>query len=38
MPLHASRLQQRWEHFEDEISLRLLECPDRNLSRGHKSW
>jgi hypothetical protein len=31
--LHASRLEQRWEHFEDEISLRLLECPDRNLSR-----
>jgi amino acid transporter len=31
--LHASRLQQRWEHFEDEISLRLVECPDRNLSR-----
>ena len=32
--LHASRLQQRWEHFEDEIPLRLLECPDRNLSRA----
>ena len=31
--LHATRLQQRWEHFEDEIPLRLLECPDRNLSR-----
>jgi hypothetical protein len=31
--LHASRLEQRWEHFEDEIPLRLLECPDRNLSR-----
>jgi amino acid transporter len=31
--LHASRLQGRWEHFEDEIPLRLLECPDRNLSR-----
>jgi amino acid transporter len=31
--LHATRLQQRWEHFEDEISLRLLDCPDRNLSR-----
>jgi amino acid transporter len=30
---HATRLQQRWEHFEAEISLRLLECPDRNLSR-----
>jgi hypothetical protein len=31
--LHASRLQQRWEHFEDEIPLRMLECPDRNLAR-----
>ena len=31
--LHATRLQQRWEHFEDEIPLRMLECPDRNLSR-----
>jgi hypothetical protein len=31
--LHATRLQQRWEHFEDEIPLRLLECTDRNLSR-----
>ena len=31
--LHATRLQERWEHFEDEIALRLLECPDRNLSR-----
>jgi amino acid transporter len=32
--VHASRLQQRWEHFEDEISLRMLECPDRHLSRA----
>ncbi len=32
--LHASRLQQRWEHFEDETPLRLVECPDRNLSRA----
>jgi amino acid transporter len=32
--LHATRLQQRWEHFEDEIPLRLLECPDRNLGRA----
>jgi hypothetical protein len=31
--LHATRLQERWEHFEDEIPLRSLECPDRNLSR-----
>jgi amino acid transporter len=31
--MHASRLQQRWEHFEDEIPLRMVECPDRHLSR-----
>ncbi|MGO9070456.1 APC family permease [Mycobacterium sp.] len=31
--VHASRLQQRWEHFEDEIPLRLVDCPDRHLSR-----
>jgi amino acid transporter len=31
--LHAARLQQRWEHYEDEIPLRLLDCTDRNLSR-----
>jgi amino acid transporter len=32
--LHATRLQQRWEHFEDETSLRMVDCPDRNLSRA----
>jgi amino acid transporter len=32
--LHAARLQQRWEHFEDDIPLRLVECPDRYLSRA----
>jgi amino acid transporter len=31
--LHASRLKQRWEHFEDDIPLRTIECPDRHLSR-----
>ena len=31
---HAARLQQRWEHFEDQIPLRTLECPDRHLSRA----
>jgi amino acid transporter len=31
--LHATRLRQRWEHFEDQIPLRTLECPDRHLSR-----
>ena len=30
--LHATRLQQRWEHFEDD-STAVVECPDRHLSR-----
>ena len=32
--LHASRLQQRWEHFEGQVPLRMLACPDRHLSRA----
>ena len=32
--LHASRLQQRWEHFEGQTPLRMIECPDRHLSRA----
>jgi amino acid transporter len=32
--LHASRLQQRWEHFEGQTPLRMVECPDRHLSRA----
>ena len=31
---HAQRLQDRWEHFEDEMPLGMVECPDRNLSRA----
>jgi hypothetical protein len=31
---HAERLQQRWQHFEDKIPLRMLECPDRYLTRA----
>ncbi len=31
---HAGRLQERWEHFEDDIPLRMVECADRNLSRS----
>jgi amino acid transporter len=30
---HASRLLRRWEHFEHQTPLRMIECPDRNLSR-----
>jgi amino acid transporter len=32
--VHASRLQQRWEHFEGQTPLRMIECPDRHLSRA----
>jgi amino acid transporter len=32
--LHASRLQQRWEHFEEQTPLRMIPCPDRHLSRA----
>ncbi|UMB68005.1 APC family permease [Mycobacterium paraterrae] len=31
---HAQRLQDRWQHFQDEIPLQMLECPDRYLSRA----
>jgi hypothetical protein len=32
--VHAARLKQRWEHFEDHTPLRMIECPDRHLSRA----
>ena len=31
---HAARLQQRWQRFEHDTQLRVVECPDRNLSRA----
>jgi amino acid transporter len=31
---HAAELQQRWEHFEHDLALRVLDCPDRNLARA----
>jgi amino acid transporter len=31
--LHALRLQDRWEHFGQQIPLLTLRCPDRNLTR-----
>ncbi len=30
----AARLQQRWELFEDDTPLRVVDCPDRQLSRA----
>ena len=32
--MHAARLQQRWQHFGDEIPLRMMDCSDRHLSRA----
>jgi hypothetical protein len=28
---HAAQLQQRWQHFEHDIQLRVIDCPDRHL-------
>ncbi|UQX10370.1 APC family permease [Candidatus Mycobacterium methanotrophicum] len=30
---HAAQLQDRWQHFEHDTRLRVIDCPDRNLSR-----
>jgi amino acid transporter len=32
--VHTARLQQRWQHFEHDKPLRVVACPDRNLSRA----
>jgi amino acid transporter len=32
--VHAARLKQRWEHFGHATELRMIDCPDRNLSRA----
>jgi amino acid transporter len=31
---HAAELQQRWQHFEHDTRLRVIDCPDRHLSRS----
>jgi amino acid transporter len=31
---HAARLQKRWEQFERDTRLRVVDCPDRHLSRA----
>jgi amino acid transporter len=31
---HAARLQERWERFDHDTRLRVIDCPDRNLSRA----
>jgi amino acid transporter len=33
-PAHAARLQQRWERFEHNTGLRVIDCPDRQLNRA----
>jgi amino acid transporter len=33
-PDHASRLRERWERFEHDTPLWLINCPDRHLSRA----
>jgi amino acid transporter len=33
-PAHAARLQQRWEHFDHDTRLRVIDCPERHLSRA----
>ena len=30
---HAAQLQRRWRYFEHATELRVIDCPDRNLSR-----
>jgi amino acid transporter len=32
--VHAARLQQRWERFDGDTALRVVECSDRHLSRA----
>ncbi|OSC27613.1 DNA-binding protein [Mycobacterium vulneris] len=31
---HAARLQQRWDAFQHDTPLRVVDCPDRHLSRA----
>jgi amino acid transporter len=31
---HAARLQQRWERFDHDTQLRVINCPDRQLNRA----
>ena len=33
-PAHAERLQRRWERFDHDTRLRVIDCPDRQLSRA----
>jgi amino acid transporter len=35
---HAAELQRRWEDFDHDTPLRLVECPDRYLSRAAQEF
>jgi amino acid transporter len=31
---HSAKLSERWQHFEHDTQLRVIDCPDRHLSRS----
>ena len=31
---HSAQLEERWRHFEHDIELRVIDCPDRNIPRA----
>ncbi|HEY3995195.1 MAG TPA: amino acid permease [Mycobacterium sp.] len=33
-PAHAAQLRNRWDHYELDTPLRIVDCPDRRLSRA----
>jgi amino acid transporter len=35
---HAAQLRQRWERFNQETRLRVIDCPDRHLSRAAQEF
>ena len=35
---HSAKLQDRWQHFEHDTQLRVIDCPDRNLSRAAQEF
>jgi amino acid transporter len=35
---HAARLQQRWGRFEGATRLRLIDCPDRHITRAAQEF
>jgi amino acid transporter len=35
---HSATLQERWRHFEHDTQLRVIDCPDRHLSRSAQEF